>query len=141
VWDDDQSASVRFNRDADRCLLPEEITLYALEGAKCFHYGSITFLDKPAASTQQGCVAREKGLMITYDPKYRSTLSPNEETAHRLIMDGFKYAVQTFELEPQLDFHWAKRHARQRCTKLEVQLMREIAGNAVGVKAAAGISE
>jgi fructokinase len=93
VWDDGHK-DLCFYRGADRCLLPEEITLRVLEGAKCVHYGSITFLDEPAASAQHKAIrmARERGLMITYDPNYRPTLSPNEEAAHRVIMQGFQYA-------------------------------------------------
>lgn len=93
VWDDGHKY-LCFYRGADRFLLPEKSTLRVLEGAKCFHYGSMMFLDEPAASAQHKAIrmARERGLMITYDPNYRPTLCPNEETAHRIIMDGFKYA-------------------------------------------------
>jgi fructokinase len=74
---DDGHKGLRFCNGTDRCLLPEEIPLRILGGAKCFHYGSITitFLDEPAAAAQLKAIqmARGRGLMITYYPNYRLT--------------------------------------------------------------------
>ncbi len=82
------------NPGADMNLLPGEITDALFAGARCFHYGSITFIDEPAASAQRKAVemARARGLMITYDPNYRPTLWPDEITARRVIQDSFRYA-------------------------------------------------
>lgn len=82
------------NPGADMRLLPEEITPALFEGARCFHYGSITFIDEPGASAQRKALqmARERGLLISYDPNYRPTLWPDEATARRVIQDSFQYA-------------------------------------------------
>jgi fructokinase len=81
------------NPGADMMLRPDEITGAIFEGARCFHYGSITFIDEPSASAQRKAVelARERGLMITYDPNYRPTLWPDEDTARAVIQESFKY--------------------------------------------------
>jgi deoxyribose-phosphate aldolase len=93
VWEDGHK-ELCFYRGADRCLEPNDISATLLCGAKCLHYGSITLLEEPAASAQRKAMkmARDDmGLMMTFDPNYRPTLSPNEETAHRVIMEGFRY--------------------------------------------------
>jgi fructokinase len=81
------------NPGADMMLNPDEITPAIFEGARCFHYGSISFIDEPSASAQRKAldIARQRGLMITYDPNYRPTLWPDEATARRVIQDSFKY--------------------------------------------------
>lgn len=95
VWDDGRKDLCFYrNPGADMRLLPEEITPALFEGARCFHYGSITFIDEPGASAQRKALemARERGLMISYDPNYRPTLWPDEATARRVIQDSFQYA-------------------------------------------------
>lgn len=96
VWDDGHK-DLCFYRGADRCLLPQQITPAIFENALCFHYGSISLIDEPGSMAQYKAIqiARDKGLLITYDPNYRSTLWPNETAAHRVIFDAFKYAHMT----------------------------------------------
>lgn len=62
--------------------------------AKAVHCGSITLIDQPGASAQKELVqqAREKGLLVTYDPNYRPTIWPNPEVARRTIFDAFQHA-------------------------------------------------
>jgi fructokinase len=81
------------NPGADMQLTPDEITETVFEGARCFHYGSITFIDEPSASAQHKAldIARKRGLMISYDPNYRPTLWPSEEHAREVIQEGFSH--------------------------------------------------
>ncbi len=81
------------NPGADMRLTPEEITEEIFEDARCFHYGSITFIDEPSASAQHKAldIARQRGLMISYDPNYRPTLWPSQERASEVIQDGFRH--------------------------------------------------
>ena len=81
------------NPGADMRLMPEEITEDIFNGARCFHYGSITFIDEPSAGAQHKAltIARRRGLMISYDPNYRPTLWPSEERARAIIQDGFRH--------------------------------------------------
>jgi fructokinase len=95
VWDDGRKEMVFFrNPGADMRLLPEEITPALFDGTRVFHCGSITLVNEPGASAQYKAVAmaRERGLMVTYDPNYREDLWPDKARAHRVIYDGFKYA-------------------------------------------------
>lgn len=81
------------NPGADMMLSTAEINPALLEGVRCFHYGSISFIDEPAASAQRKTLdlARARGLMISYDPNYRPTLWPSVEQAQAVIRDGFHF--------------------------------------------------
>lgn len=94
VWDDGHKDLCFYrNPGADMRLNEDDITEDLFAGARCFHYGSISFIDQPAADAQYKAlrIARDKGLMISYDPNYRPTLWPDPDTAQRVIQDAFKY--------------------------------------------------
>lgn len=94
VWDDGRKDLCFYrNPGADMRLAPEEIDEQIFEGARCFHFGSIGFIDEPCASAQRRAIemARARGLMITYDPNYRPTLWRDVGTAHAIIQDSFRY--------------------------------------------------
>jgi len=94
VWQDGRKDLCFYrNPGADMMLTPEEIPQSAFEGARAFHYGSITFIDEPCASAQRKAlaIARERGLMISYDPNYRPTLWPSVQRAREVIQDSFRY--------------------------------------------------
>ncbi len=94
VWDDGRKDLCFYrNPGADMCLSPDEIGPELLAGVRCFHYGSISFIDEPAASAQRKALemARATGLMISYDPNYRPTLWPSVEQAQAVIRDGFRF--------------------------------------------------
>jgi fructokinase len=94
VWPDGRK-DVCFYRNpgADMLLRAEELPANFLAGARGFHYGSISFIDEPAAGAQRCALdlARARGLMISYDPNYRPTLWPSERRARQGIADGFRY--------------------------------------------------
>ncbi len=92
VWDDGHKDLCFYrNPGADMRLTEDEITGAIFEGARCFHYGSITFIVEPAAAAQRKALrlAREHNLMISYDPNYRPTLWPDVETAKSVIQAAF----------------------------------------------------
>ena len=94
VWDDGRKDLCFYrNPGADMMLREDEIDARIFEGARCFHFGSITLIHEPAASAQRKAlhIAQQKGLMVTYDPNYRPTLWPNVETAQRVIRDSFRH--------------------------------------------------
>jgi fructokinase len=94
VWDDGRKDLCFYrNPGADMRLSKADIDDQVFEGARCFHYGSISFIGEPAASAQRKAldIARSRNLMITYDPNYRPTLWPDEPTARRVIQDSFCY--------------------------------------------------
>ncbi len=93
VWDDGHKDLCFYrNPGADMMLREDEIDARLFDGARCFHFGSITFIHEPAASAQRKAlrIAQERGLMITFDPNYRPTLWPDVETAQRVIRDSFR---------------------------------------------------
>ncbi|GAB4574895.1 MAG: carbohydrate kinase [Anaerolineae bacterium] len=95
VWDDGRKEMTFYRHPgADMRLRPEEITPALFEGARAFHYGSITLINEPGASAQRKALqmARERGLMISYDPNFREDLWPDREIARRVIQDAFQYA-------------------------------------------------
>ncbi|MCP4629584.1 MAG: carbohydrate kinase [bacterium] len=94
VWDDGRKDLCFYrNPGADMLLSANEINDAIFDGARCFHFGSISFIDEPSASAQRKAlqIARDKGLMISYDPNYRPTLWPDEKTAATVIQDYFQY--------------------------------------------------
>jgi fructokinase len=94
VWDDGRKDLCFYrNPGADMMLSENEIIDTIFADARCFHFGSISFIDEPCASAQRKALrlARDKGLMVSYDPNYRPTLWPDRETAEKVIQDSFRY--------------------------------------------------
>ncbi len=94
VWDDGHKDLCFYrNPGADMLLSPDLIDPNLFDGVRCFHYGSIGFIDEPSASAQYKALeqARKGGLMISYDPNYRPTLWPSVERAQQVIQEGFRY--------------------------------------------------
>lgn len=94
VWDDGRKDLCFYrNPGADMMLTEVEIDAAMFDHVRAFHYGSITLIDEPAASAQRKAIqiAKQKGLMISYDPNYRPTLWPDEATARRVIQEAFRH--------------------------------------------------
>lgn len=94
VWDDGRKDLCFYrNPGADMLLTEDDITTHMFEGGRCFHFGSITFIDEPSAAAQHKAlrIARERKMMITYDPNYRPTLWPNVQIARSVIQSSFQY--------------------------------------------------
>ena len=92
VWDDGRKNMCFYrNPGADMLLRPDEIDPAMFDGARCFHYGSISFIDEPVASAQRHALdlAKARGLMISYDPNYRPPLWPNAARAREVIQASF----------------------------------------------------
>jgi len=71
------------NPGADMTLGPDDFSDDYIKSAKAFHFGSISLIDEsPREATLHAVsVARESGLLISYDPNYRPTLWPSEDEA------------------------------------------------------------
>lgn len=94
MWDDGHKDLCFYrNPGADMLLRPDEISEAIFDGVRAFHFGSITFIDEPGASAQRKAleIARQRGLMVSYDPNYRPTLWPSEARARQVIQDSFRY--------------------------------------------------
>lgn len=73
----------------EKCLNPEII-----KQAKVFHFGSLSLTDEPARSATFAAlkIAKENGVVVSYDPNYRAPLWKNEETAKEYMLRGLEYA-------------------------------------------------
>jgi fructokinase len=94
VWEDGHKDLCFYrNPGADMLLSPTEIRPEMLAGVRCFHYGSNSFIEEPAASAQRKALelALAGGLMVSYDPNYRPTLWPSVKQAQAVIRDGFRF--------------------------------------------------
>ena len=68
---------------ADTCLRADELDMEMLGQCRIFHFGSLSLTDEPARGATLTAVraAREAGAIISYDPNYRASLWPDEQTA------------------------------------------------------------
>ncbi len=76
------------NPSADMTYSLEELDIDRIRNAKVFHFGSITLIDEPAGATTRAAVelARESGILISYDPNLRPSLWQDMETAQKTIL-------------------------------------------------------
>ena len=67
---------------ADTKIQKEEVDVDVLDHTHIFHVGSLSLTDQPARDTTFYAVkrAKNKGSVISYDPNYRASLWPDEET-------------------------------------------------------------
>ena len=75
--------SFRFIRGADMDLASEEVELSQLEGSRVLHLGSVSLTGGLARAATMFAVhhARQKGVMVSYDPNYRAALWSGREEA------------------------------------------------------------
>lgn len=75
------------NPGADAQLRPEDINSAIFDGARLFHCGSVSLSLSPCRETQFHAVktARERGLLISYDPNWRPTLWENHDAARDIL--------------------------------------------------------
>ena len=77
--------SFSFYRDpsADVNFCFEDVPAALLEGCRVLHFGSVSLTAEPSrsATLRAAQAAREKGALISYDPNYRASLWPDEDTA------------------------------------------------------------
>ena len=68
---------------ADTQLSEDEVRFDIIENSKIFHVGSLSLTDEPCRSATFAALkhAKETGLLISYDPNYRSMLWQSEEKA------------------------------------------------------------
>ena len=79
---------------ADMMLLPQDIDSVYLRTARLFHFGSVSLSMPPAREATQHAarVAREAGLLISYDPNWRPTLWSDQAEARQLIWEAMPLA-------------------------------------------------
>lgn len=92
--DGDRSFSFYRKPGADMMLQAEEIRRDLVEGASIFHFGSISMTDEPVKSATLAALklARDKGVLVSYDPNLREPLWRSLDEAKKGILCGLKYA-------------------------------------------------
>lgn len=91
---------------ADMLYRPEDVDADAIRQAKLLHFGSISLIDEPArsATLRAAGIAREAGLLISYDPNLRLNLWPGVESARAGIRLGWPLAHVIKVSEEELAF-------------------------------------
>ncbi|MBM7580319.1 aminoimidazole riboside kinase [Jeotgalibacillus terrae] len=91
---------------ADRFYKAEELNEALFEEARILHFGSISMISEPAKSATKKAaeIAREKGMIISYDPNLRMSLWSNEEEARRTISSMLDQADVVKISEEELEF-------------------------------------
>jgi len=82
------------NPGADMFLSPDDVPEEYIVGAKAYHFGSISMIDAlPKEATVKGAtLARENGLIVSYDPNYRERLWEGRDDAPEVMRSGFDLA-------------------------------------------------
>uniref|UniRef100_A0A5B7BTA3 fructokinase n=1 Tax=Davidia involucrata TaxID=16924 RepID=A0A5B7BTA3_DAVIN len=73
---------------ADMLLTEAELDKNLIAKASIFHYGSISLIEEPCRSAHLAAmkIAKESGVILSYDPNLRLPLWPSEEAARKGIM-------------------------------------------------------
>lgn len=76
------------NPSADMLLEESELDLDLIRKAKIFHYGSISLITEPCKSAHIAAtkVAKDAGVLLSYDPNLRLPLWPSAERAREGIL-------------------------------------------------------
>ncbi|MDF2633574.1 MAG: Fructokinase [Pelosinus sp.] len=90
----DRSFSFCRNPGADMLLRSKDINYEMILHSRIFHFGSLSMTHEPVRSATLAAVefAKDKGVMISYDPNYRQPLWPSKEDAVKHMKVGLIYA-------------------------------------------------
>lgn len=102
----DRSFSFYRNPGADIMLDQSDLELSLIDGAKVFHFGSLSMTNEPAKSATIKAVeyAKGKGKSISYDPNWRPPLWKDSAAAKEGMELGLKYADILKISEVELEF-------------------------------------
>lgn len=91
---------------ADRFLEEKDIRPELIEQHRILHFGSISLISEPARSATKKAVAlaKEKGVLVSYDPNLRLGLWETEEAARTQIISMLPYADVLKLSEEELAF-------------------------------------
>lgn len=91
---------------ADMLYRPEDVDGGLIRAAKVFHFGSISLIGEPSRSATLRAVqlARQAGLLISYDPNLRLSLWRDAEAAREAIGIGWSLADVIKVSEEELAF-------------------------------------
>ncbi|WP_377888059.1 aminoimidazole riboside kinase [Alkalihalobacillus sp. R86527] len=104
--DGERSFDFYINPSADRFLHSEEIVAEVFDQHRILHFGSISMISEPSRSATRKAVelAKEKGLLVSYDPNLRLGLWESEERAREIIVSMLSEADILKLSEEELTF-------------------------------------
>ena len=93
---------------ADTCLSYDELNMELIDGAKVFHFGTLSLTDEPARTTTYKAVeyAKNAGKLITYDPNLRKPLWQSLEEAKKQLIWGMTMADVVKISDEEVAFLW-----------------------------------
>ncbi len=82
----------------------------AIRKARVFHFGSLSLTDEPARSATMKMlqIAKDAGVVVSYDPNYRAPLWDDIQTAKVMMLEGMKYADILKISDNEIDFLFGK---------------------------------
>lgn len=91
---------------ADMLFSPEEVAVELIQAAKILHIGSISLISEPSRSATLTAlkVARQQGVLVSYDPNLRLTLWPDAPAAKKGILSIWQQAHLVKVSEEELLF-------------------------------------
>lgn len=104
--DGDRSFSFYRKPGADITLEEKEVNYKLIDNARLFHFGSVSMTSEPSRNATLRAVqyAKDKGLLISYDPNLRETLWEEMSEAKKVISDCLQYAHILKLSEEELHF-------------------------------------
>ena len=110
TFDESGDRSFAFARKpgADTRLTWEEIDKTLIEGAKVFHFGTLSLTDEPVRTATQKAVAyaKEQGKLITCDPNLRMPLWRDLEEAKAQMLWSLQQADVVKISDNEVEFLW-----------------------------------
>lgn len=102
----DRSFSFYRKPGADTMLEEKNLNFELIDKAKIFHFGSLSLTSEPSRNTTLKAVeyAKEKGLIISYDPNYRPALWESSLAAKQGMKLGLKFADLLKVSEIEIEF-------------------------------------
>ncbi|GAC91112.1 fructokinase [Anoxybacillus flavithermus NBRC 109594] len=102
----ERSFDFYINPSADRFLCEEEIDESLFRTHRILHFGSISLISEPARSATKRAVmlAKENGMIVSYDPNLRLGLWEGEKQAREMIMSMLREADVLKISEEELTF-------------------------------------
>jgi fructokinase len=91
---------------ADMLMRPEDVAFDVLRDKQIYHFGSVTMIHEPSksATLKAAEVARNNGMLISYDPNLRLALWPSADAAREGMLAGFDYATVVKVSEEEVEF-------------------------------------
>lgn len=92
--DGDRSFSFYRSPGADTLLEQNDVDLERMKASRLFHFGAVSLSKNPSRETNlyAATVAKNSGLIVSYDPNYRPLLWSNEQEAKIIMLQGLELA-------------------------------------------------